>query len=170
MKKIMILIAVLALIVPAVVFAAEQEPKLKTFEEITSGRAVAPITFRELMQIAYVETVRMFDGLMRQNGVQVLLGAQTLNNHPKPGKGVAEAGQWSFIVPEKREGFKKMMPNFEKVVHQGAMKTATLAMDAKWEEAYAAYLDVIAGCNNCHMLYREWTIDNQILKKAKEKK
>lgn len=168
MKKFLVALAIAMLIIPSAVFAAGvEEPKEKTFEQIVKGRAKANITFKELMQIASSETMRMFDGFMRQNYLQIELAANTLDNHPMPAKDVTGPGQWMFLVPEKREEFKAAMPHFEKSVHGYAREAAKLSKEGKWEEGYAAYQKMIAGCVQCHLVFKEWTLDNQALKKIK---
>lgn len=169
MKRILLAAVLMIFAMSSFAFAAEvAEPQQKTLEQITKGRNKANITFKELMQIAEMEVMRMFDGFMRQNFLQVELAANTLDNHPMPAKDVAGPGQWMFLVPEKREEFKAAMPHFEKVVHGYAREAAKLAKDGKWEEGYTAYQKMINGCVSCHLVFREWTIDSQLLKKVKQ--
>ncbi len=128
----------------------------RNLDEVLASKRMADISFAQLMQILQQGTEMIFAGIMQENAELVAFGARVLDEHPAPRGGPTVA-----FVPEKREEIKRVMPAYNQLFHQTAVRIRAAAQQGRWQDAYEGYQEISAACVACHIAWRPHALSRQ---------
>ncbi len=142
MKKIFVILCV-CMISP--LSHAEQ----KTAEQLVASKKKADMTYRQLMEIMGSASAMIHKGIVGENKQLVNEGANFILNHPAP-----KHKPWTIMKESDREGFKKSLPSFEKLLSTHAGRAAEEAGQGNWLEASNAAHKLTTACIGCHSIWK----------------
>ena len=135
----------------AVAYAEKKE----SAEELIASKVKADMTYQEMMQIMSIDAKKIYDGMILENRVMVIDGANAIRFHKAPNH-----KPWLIVEKSKQDAFKEMLLIYDEILHESAEDIVDALDKDDWSGANRAFGVMTDSCIVCHSGWK-----NEVIKR-----